>query len=233
MSFRRWFMTGLLVVLSCTFLASTAVLVVLKEREEGLRLTAEEALSQSRSANQTLEQEIQRHKVKSARLELEFLALERTNRWTLVRVKGLEKKLDHLQKEITRERFEKQTLTQERNLLSNKLFVALGEKKNLKTQLTKTLAQVPQEVDLGQIIISANPPLEGKILVANPKFQFVVIDLGREKELDMGALLSVYRQDQLIGRIQVEQVRETVAACRILPEWTSQEIQENDLVKEL
>jgi|GEM_PF-1883187 len=233
MNFRRWFITGLLVILTASFAASTGVMVVLRDREQSRRLDAEETLLQARQTNQQLEKELASHEERSIQLEREFLALKHNNLLTLVKLKGLEKKLSRLQNEAARERSEKQALAKERSSLNNALLSAESEKKSLKTELSKLMAHSPEEVDLGQIVVSATPALEGKVLVVNRKFQFVVVNLGSEKELSVGTLLNIYRQGQLIGRVQVEQVRENVAACRILPELTLQDILENDAVKEL
>lgn len=220
-------------MLAASFASSTAVLLVLREREENRREAAEEALAQSRKANQVLKGTLESQEAKAGRLELELLSLERMNQLTLVRLKNVEKKLNRLQKEIRKERSENQTLAKERSVLNNKLMIVLSEKKSLATRLNKLLARSSDEVDLGQIVVSATPPVEGKVLVVNPPHQFVVINVGSRRDLDVGTLLNVYRKDQFIGRVQVEQVREAVAACKILPEWTLLSIEENDLVKEL
>lgn len=233
MSFKRWFATGLLVIVALSFAASAGVMIVLREREQNLRLIAEEALLKAREANRQLESTLASQKGKAAQLEREVFTLGRMNQLTLVRLKGLEKKMNRLQKELARERSEKQVLAKERSALNNALSLALSDKRSLNTQLNKMFAHAPEEVDLGQIVVAATPPLRGKILVVNDKFQFVVVNLGVEHELNAGTLLNVYRGDQFIGRVQVEQVRESVAACKILPEWTLKNIQEDDDVKEL
>lgn len=233
MPFKRWLLTGFLVVLTASFAASTVVMVVLREREVERRVLAEEALLREQETAQSLMEQLRSHKAKTARLEIEFLALERANRFALVRLRGLEKKFTHLQKEFAKERAEKQTLLKERNVINNQFFLTSSENKSLRTRMNKMLVHAAEEVDLGQIVVNATPSLEGKVILVNDQFQFVVIDLGSEKELSVGTLLNVYRKDQLVGRIQVEQIREKAAACRILPEWSAQTIQENDQVKEL
>ena len=233
MGFKRWFVTGLLIVLSASFAASTGVMVLLREREQSLRIATEEALLKEREMNRELEQELASQKGKSAAVERSLSTLERMNQLTLVRLKGLEKKMSRLQKELARERAEKQTLAKERKVLNSALSVALSDKQSLNVQLNKMLASSPEEVDLGQIVVSTIPPLQGKVVVVNDKFQFVVVHLSSTEELSAGTLLNVYRGDLLVGRVQVEQVREGVAACKILPEWTLQTIEEDDVVKEL
>ncbi|MBI4436084.1 MAG: hypothetical protein HY590_01510 [Candidatus Omnitrophica bacterium] len=233
MNFRKWFTTRLLIILTLSSASSTGILFMLKEREVTRRLAAEEALLRALRSKTVLEEALSSHKNRSARMEHDLLGLKQTNQMTLVRLKGVEKRLTRLQHEITKERLEKQKLAKERNTLHNQLMITQGEKKSLRTQMTKILARSPEEVDLGQIIVSATPILEGKVLVVNEKFQFVVVDLGSEAKLDAGTVLTIYREDQYIGRVQVEEVRDTISACRILPEWTQQPIQENDHVREL
>jgi len=233
MNFKRWFLTGILVILTMSFAAATGIMVVLRDREVTQRQITEKALVLAREANERLKDELVIYKEKSIRIEKEFSALEKSNQLTLVRLKGLEKKFNRLQEEVSREREEKQTLAEERQELNNQLRMVTSEKNSLRTRLNRLMARSPKEVDLGQIVVSAAPPLEGKILVVNRKFQFVVVDLGQETDLDIGALLNVYRENEFIGRVQVDHIRETVAACKILPEWTLQDIQEDDYVKEL
>ena len=233
MSFKRWFAAGLLIVLTASFAASTGVMVVLREREVSRRHVAEDALFQAKRINRRMAAELKSHREKSAHLERDLVALERLNQLTLVRLKGLEKKVSQLEEEVATSHRGKQALSKERQALSNQLMIALSDKKSLKTRLDKMMARSPEEVDLGQIVVNVRPSFEGTVLVVNDKFKFVVVDVGRHEAIDIGTLFNVYRQDQFIGRVQVEQVRESVAACKILPEWTLQDIQEDDRVKEL
>ena len=233
MNFKQWFATGLLMVVAFSFAASTGVMVVLREREQNLRLVAEESLLKAKESNRQMEGTLASQKGKAAQLERDLFILGRMNQVTLVRLKGLEKKMNRLQKEFAREHLEKLAIAKERNALNNALSMALSDKKSHNTQLNKMFAHTPEEVDLGQIVVSATPALQGKVLVVNDKFQFVVVNLGAKHELNAGTLLTVSRGNQFIGRVQVEQVREGVAACKILSEWTLKNIQEDDEVKEL
>ena len=186
-----------------------------KEREMRRRISVEESFIRSTRQKLLAEKELETEKGKTAILERELLSMQRTNRFTLVRLRGLERRFSILQKD-------NRSLVSEVASFRNRFQVASSEKQG-----------PPQEVDLGQIVVSATPNLEGKVIAVNHPFQFVVVDLGNHQNLSVGSVLSIYRDKDFIGRIQVEEVRETVAACRILPQWTRQEIQENDLVKEL
>ncbi len=194
---------------------------VWKEREVGRRIYVEESLIRATRAKLLTEKELDTEQGKSALLERELVSMQRTNRFTLARLRGLERKFTSLQQDFTKIENSKRSLESEVASLRGQLRLAGGETKRI------------QEVDLGQIVVSATPNVEGKVIAVNRPFQFVVIDLGNNHNLPVGAVLSIYRDREFVGRIQVEEVRESVAACRILSEWTRQEIKENDLVKEL
>ena len=186
-----------------------------KEREVRHRMSVEESLIRATRGKLLAEKELETQKGKAALLERQLLSMQRTNRFTLSRIRGLERRFSVLQKD-------NRSLESQLVSLKDRLQFTGSEKEN-----------PLQEVDLGQIVVSATPNLEGKVIAVNHPFQFVVVDLGNHQNLSVGTVLSIYRDKDFIGRIQVEEVRETVAACRVLPQWTRQDIQENDLVKEL
>ena len=186
-----------------------------KEREIRHRMSVEESLIRATREKLLVEKELETQNGKTDILERQLLSMQRTNRFTLSRLRGLERRFSTLQKD-------NRSLESKLTSLKNRLQFASSEKEN-----------PLQEVDLGQIVVSATPNLEGKVIAINRPFQFVVVDLGNHQNLSVGTVLSIYRDKDFIGRIQVEEVRETVAACRILPQWTRRDIQENDLVKEL
>ena len=215
-----------LTVLSLLFAVSSILFgmqaYLAKEREMRRRISVEESLMRATRAKLQIEQELETQKGKSAILEREFLGLQRTNRFTLVRLRGLEWRFSNLQREFGQLKKEKRSLEAQTAQLRGHPRLAGSEEE-----------PSVQEVDLGQIVVSATPTLEGKVLAVNRPFQFVVVNLGNEENLSVGSVLSIYRGSDFIGRIQVEEVREDVAACRILSEWTREEIREEDLVKEL
>lgn len=197
-----------------------------KEREAEHRMYVEESLLRATRAKQMMEKELGTYKEKAAVLEHQVIALQRTNRFTVVRLRGLERKFMGLRKDFAKIQTVKESLESEVTWLKGRVQEAGVEK-------GEASVRSAQEVDLGQIVVSATPSLEGKVLAVNQPYQFVVVDLGDRQNLTVGTVLSIYREKDFIGRIQVEEVRETIAACRILPEWTRKDIQEDDFVKEL
>lgn len=118
--------------------------------------------------------------------------------------------------------------------LQERLKLVMASKEELEKKLTTALSKPTQgEVSPEKIEVEATPPLEGMVLVVNRDFGFVVLDLGKEDKLEVGAVLSVYRQDELIAKVQVEEVSEQTSTATVLPQWRSVEIREDDIVREL
>jgi len=71
----------------------------------------------------------------------------------------------------------------------------------------------PPQVDTG---VKASFSLTGKILNVNTKYAFVVIDLGQQMGVRNGMVFDVFRRNTLLGRVEVIQLREKIAACNIV-----------------
>ena len=84
---------------------------------------------------------------------------------------------------------------------------------------------------LEKIVVSPMAGIIGKILEVNKEHKFIVADLGRENNLEIGDILSVHRGEELIGKTKIEKVEEGICAAAILSDWQAAEFKENDLVK--
>lgn len=83
-----------------------------------------------------------------------------------------------------------------------------------------------------QVPIAATPPskLEGKVLVVNNDYDFVVINLGGKDGVSLGNVFSVYRNNKLIGDVKVEKVNDAMAAAGYLSADIKGKINEGDRV---
>lgn len=72
--------------------------------------------------------------------------------------------------------------------------------------------------------------LSGRVVAINKDWNFVVLDVGKNDELVEGIPLTVYRGDELVGKIKTVSVEDKTAVADILPEWTQGEIQIGDKV---
>ena len=130
--------------------------------------------------------------------------------------------------------------------LRGKLFAMEHQFDQVQGELAVTLqerptptAQAPtphQTVELEKVVVthplSPDGGLQGRVISIDAEWKFVVIDLGWDV-VRIGDVISIYRQDQLLGKARVERVQEQVSAATLLPEWNADVIQVNDVVRAL
>jgi hypothetical protein len=72
--------------------------------------------------------------------------------------------------------------------------------------------------------------LKGKVLVADPKWNFVVVNVGEDQGvLERGELL-VNRNGRLVAKVVVRSVQKDRCIANVLPGWELGEVMEGDLV---
>jgi hypothetical protein len=74
------------------------------------------------------------------------------------------------------------------------------------------------------------PPMDGSVLVVDPKWNFVVLDIGETKGLVKNGVLTVSREGKLIGKVKVRRVESDRSIADILPGWHLGELREGDRV---
>jgi predicted RNase H-like nuclease (RuvC/YqgF family) len=83
------------------------------------------------------------------------------------------------------------------------------------------------QLDTGQIVPKG---LSGNIIAVNPYWNFVVLDLGKEDGLIANTDMLVHRDDQLIGKVHVSNVKDDMAIAEIINDWEQGSIREGDNV---
>lgn len=213
-----WPSIMILLIVSITF-------YIFKEEEKSLRIQTQKQLAETimekkavenefiitLRAKDILQEQLSTEKEKS--YELEKVVEEKVRRIKLV--------LDKLEKEIIA-----------RREAEIQLIVAMQEKRILGEKV-REIIMASRDVELEKIVVKAAPMLGGKILTVDKEHAFIVVNLGRANNLRLGTILSVYRNDEFIGRVQVEKVEEQVSAAAILLEWQDIEFKENDQVREI
>ena len=91
-------------------------------------------------------------------------------------------------------------------------------------------------VQLEKVVVTqpatAEATVSGHVVSVHPEWKFVVIDLGWDT-VRIGEVVSIYRNDELLGKARVERVQEKVSAATLLPDWTHTEVRVNDIVRVL
>jgi len=72
--------------------------------------------------------------------------------------------------------------------------------------------------------------LRGKVLVADPKFNFVVLDIGSDQKVVEAGRFLVSRNGKLIAKLKVKSVQPNRSIANVMPGWNLSEIMEGDQV---
>jgi len=113
--------------------------------------------------------------------------------------------------------------------LQDNLTVSESENKILMQKLRKVETELARYVDPEKpVFLPAS--LKGKVLVADPKWNFVVLNVGENQGvLEYGELL-VNRNGRLVAKVVVRSVQKDRSIANVLPGWELGEVMEGDLV---
>ncbi len=83
----------------------------------------------------------------------------------------------------------------------------------------------------GDTTAESSPGVVGRVLAVNPRFEYVVVSLGRRDNLMPTAPLLVYRDDKLIAKLKAtNRIEEDMAVANVEPGWVLGDIREGDHV---
>jgi ABC-type transporter Mla subunit MlaD len=113
---------------------------------------------------------------------------------------------------------ERDVFTTENKALTRKIASLQGE-------LRRYTGEEEQEVVLP-------PGTRGTVIAVDPKYDFVVLDVGGNQGILENARLLVNREGQLIGKVKITSVEPNRSIANVLPEWKQEgaEIMEGDQV---
>lgn len=95
-----------------------------------------------------------------------------------------------------------------------------------KAMLEAQLAKCDAEVNAGNTNMKLGT--KGKLVYVNPEWNFGVIDIGVADGSQAGGEMMVRRGDELLGRIRISAVKDSISIVEILPEYQEQAIKEGD-----
>ena len=128
-------------------------------------------------------------------------------------------------------------VTPERILSMNKEFKTLQDNLGVAQTENKILLQKVKKLET-ELAVYRDPnffvplpaSLKGKVLVADPKWKFVVLDVGEDKGvLERGELL-VHRNGKLVAKVVVRSVKKDRSIANVVPGWDPGEVMEGDMV---
>jgi hypothetical protein len=103
------------------------------------------------------------------------------------------------------------------------------EKKILQRNLEKTTAELKRlKGDTSPIPLP--PTASGKIIVVDPKWEFVVLNFGEEQGAKRDGELLVSRNGRLVAKVIIRGIEKDRSIANVMPDWTFGEVAEGDLV---
>jgi len=105
---------------------------------------------------------------------------------------------------------------------------ASAAKEENKSKAVSAAAQpVPESESLAP---AASTALEGKLLVVNKDYNFVVINLGTKDGISVGQIFTVYSGDKEAGDIKVEKVHDSMSAAGFVNPGMKDKVKEGDKI---
>lgn len=74
------------------------------------------------------------------------------------------------------------------------------------------------------------PGLKGKVLVVDPKWDFLVLDIGANKEVPKDGVMLVSRNGKLVAKVRITSVQPERSIANIIPGWKLDDVSEGDMV---
>jgi hypothetical protein len=72
------------------------------------------------------------------------------------------------------------------------------------------------------------PGTKGKVVAYDPKYEFVVLDIGADQGLKEDAKMLINREGKLIAKVKITHVEKNRAIANIMPEWKQDDVVEGD-----
>ena len=221
-SVRPKFLFGGIIVL---LLITSITFYLLKEEERKEKIFTQKQLIKTIEAKKVVEFNLTKTFRAKEAVEKKFDAERK-------RTTALEKEVEDKANQIrlALDKLEKEVIA--RREVETRLLITVREKKALEAEL-KEFTKATEAIELEKIVVKPTSSLVGEVLMVNKEHSFIVVDLGRASNLGLGDLLSIYRNDEFIGKAEVERVNEKTCAAAILPEWQDREFKESDEVRKL
>jgi hypothetical protein len=119
--------------------------------------------------------------------------------------------LKKLQDAIVALEEERKILSHEIAVLNNKLKLLLGD-------------------GTEEYVVPLPAGTKGSVVAVDPKWNFVILDLGADKGMLEGGVLMVHRNSQLVGKVRIREVMKERSVANVMPGWKLGEIEEGDQV---
>lgn len=245
----------ILSLLCVIFLIFGAWQFVAREQEKKNREVSERTLDEITQAKEQLQKELDDQKkvkgdlesqlselttkVQSLQMKAETLAAQiaderKAKEEALAQLENKDKEIEDAMASVENEKSARTSLQEQFEKMKKEYLAVQDELKTVKINnedLSKQLQELQARgaVELDKIVVKPGAGIEGKVLVVNKEFNFIVVGAGNNKGITPGVVFGIYRGGTLVGKAKVEKVYETMSAANIMPD--SGDIREQDIAK--
>lgn len=107
---------------------------------------------------------------------------------------------------------------------------ALGDEKVILVRRVKELDNEIKRLVGEDYEVPLPAGTRGNVVAVDPKWNFIVLDIGKTNDILEGGVLMVHRNSQLIGKVRIDEVLPGRSIASPLPGWNLAEIEEGDQV---
>ena len=104
------------------------------------------------------------------------------------------------------------------------------EKAILQRVVMRLSLQISNLVGTAEMDVPLPAGLKGKILVVDPKWDFVVLDIGETQGVLQNGVMMVSRDSKLVAKVKIMSVQQNRSIANIIPNWKLSEVMEGDSV---
>jgi len=240
-----WIIVTIILVVAVGVLANmlneTKVTLAQKESELAALTDERDSLSQevdrAKTENSDLQSTVKAMDQEVARLKDE-LGTSETNNENLARVieqskkelAGLKQNLDKTSREKNALAVELVKVKQDSESANELLEQVRSAKDALEAKIKELMAS--KEVELGKVVVQPEAmELQGQVLSINKRYNFAVINLGKNDGVQAGMKFDVRLNDESVAQVQVEKVYDTMSAANIVSQ--KKEIKKGYLVNSI
>ncbi len=169
----------------------------------------EESLGELESEARILKDNYERERNATSGIRLEIEAMTADLKQKDEIVKSVKNENDTLRSDLEREMSE-----------YDKLKYKVDKLVEVKNVLEDKIKQIinREGIELERIVVKSEGVLEGRVLVVNRDYGFIVMDIGKADDILPGDIVAVYRNAEFVAEAEVEKVYATMSAATIIRE---------------
>jgi hypothetical protein len=104
------------------------------------------------------------------------------------------------------------------------------EKRVLLAKVARQEKKINDLIGEGDRVVELPAGLKGKILVCDPKYDFVVLDIGEKQGAKEDGQMLVNHEGKLVAKVRIKSVQTDRSIANIMPGWKMSDVMEGDQV---